>query len=469
MPIDTLPDEVLLVTFDFFVDEDAKNKKEVEAWQSLVHVCRRWRSVVFGSPCRLNLRLVCGANTPVRDTLDVWPPLPLVISGSAYQTNSEDNIIAVLERSDRVCQIDLRGSSFSPMEDVMAAMQQPFPELTDLVIKTPFGTATDLPDSFLGGSSPRLRRLKLYGVPFPGLPKLLLSTTHLVDLHLCYIPQSGYISPEVMATALSTLTSLRSLDLKYLFFRSRPDPASQPPPTRSLLPVLETLSFEGVTEYLDDFVARIDAPRLNGLCVAFFDQFVSDTPQFTQLISRTSAFEVLETAHVAFEVDGAVVKLSSETSGFARLSVKISCGELHDQLSSLEQVLTLCLPPVSTAASEDLYIYENIHPDWPDYIEDTLLGLLRPFTAVKNLYLCKDIAPRIALALQGLVGDRTTEVLPALENFFLEGLQPQGPMQKGIRMFIAARQLSDHPVAVFPLSERERYMEMRNLDLEFDE
>jgi F-box-like len=168
MPIDTLPDEVLLVIFDFFVDEDAKIKKEVEAWQSLVHVCRQWRSVVFGSPRRLSLRLVCGANTPVRDTLDVWPPLPLVIACSTFRTNSEDNVIAVLERSDRVRQIDLRDNSFSPMENVMAAMQQPFPELTDLVIKTHFGTVTDLPDSFLGGSSPRLRCLKLYGVPFPG-------------------------------------------------------------------------------------------------------------------------------------------------------------------------------------------------------------------------------------------------------------------------------------------------------------
>ena len=216
-------------------------------------------------------------------------------------------------------------------------------------------------------------------------------------------------------------------------------------------------------------MARIDAPRLNGLGVAFFNKIVLDTPQLAQLISRTSAFKVLETAHVAFEVDGAAVKLSSEISGYAGLNVKISCGGLHEELSSLQQVFTSCLPPLSTSTSEDLYIYDNMHPDWPDYIEDTLLELLRPFTAVKNLYLLKEIVSCIAPALQGLIGDRTTEVLPALENIFLEGLQPQGPDQKGIRMFIAARQLSDHPVTAFPLSEQERYMQMRNWDLEFDE
>ena len=49
-----LPDDVLLAIFDFCGD-----KYELEAWQTLVHVCRRWRSVVLGSPRRLGLQLVC--------------------------------------------------------------------------------------------------------------------------------------------------------------------------------------------------------------------------------------------------------------------------------------------------------------------------------------------------------------------------------------------------------------------------
>jgi F-box-like len=44
-----LPDDVLLEIFDFYVnkDKDKYYKNEIEAWQTLVHVCRRWRSVVF--------------------------------------------------------------------------------------------------------------------------------------------------------------------------------------------------------------------------------------------------------------------------------------------------------------------------------------------------------------------------------------------------------------------------------------
>jgi hypothetical protein len=46
-------------------------KKKKDTWQTLVHVCRRWRTLVFGSPLFLKLELVCTVKTPARDTLDV--------------------------------------------------------------------------------------------------------------------------------------------------------------------------------------------------------------------------------------------------------------------------------------------------------------------------------------------------------------------------------------------------------------
>src|SRR6266852_5909729 len=80
-------------------------KTVTEVWQSLVHVCQRWRSLVFQSPRRLNLRLVCTPKTPTRDTLDVWPALPLIVWGSRALSPDTDNIIAGLEHSNRVCQV----------------------------------------------------------------------------------------------------------------------------------------------------------------------------------------------------------------------------------------------------------------------------------------------------------------------------------------------------------------------------
>jgi hypothetical protein len=120
------------------------------------------------------------------------------------------------------------------------------------------------------------------------------------------------------------------------------------------------------------------------------------------------------------------------------------------QLSSIEQVCNSSFHPISTV--EDLYL-EHKYSElvWKnDAIENTLcLQLLVLFTPVKNLYLSKEFALGIAATLQELVGSRITEVLPSLQNIFVEGLEPSGPFQKNIGQFIAARQLSDHPVAIF--------------------
>jgi hypothetical protein len=66
------------------------------------------------------------------------------------------------------------------------------------------------PDSLSGGYAPDLQVLLLQGIPLLGLPKLLLSVTHLVDRRLLEIPLSVYFS----VTVLSTLTSLRFLNLE---------------------------------------------------------------------------------------------------------------------------------------------------------------------------------------------------------------------------------------------------------------
>jgi hypothetical protein len=67
---------------------------------------------------------------------------------------------------------------------------------------------------------------------------------------------------------------------------------------------------------------------------------------------------------------------------------------------------------------------------------------------VKNLYLSKELAPSVVPALQDLVGGRTTEVFPNLQNIFLEELQESGPVQEGIGKFIGARQATGHPITV---------------------
>ena len=466
MTIGILPDDVLLVIFDFYVEEDPHekcSKKCIEAWQSLVHVCRRWRSVVFGSPRRLNLEIVCTRETPVKDILDIWPALPLLIEDSPDGTNGTegfDNIMAALEHNDRVHEIRLMYIPNSYLEKVLDKLQEPFPELTDLVLWCD-ETIPVNPHPLLGGGSapPHLGGLELYGVSFPGLPKFLLSATHLHTLFLERIPDFGYIPPNVMVAALSRMTGLEVLCLKFQSPRS--GLTSRCPPIHSVLPVLTCFLFKGASKYLEDLVAHVDIPRLNKLSITFFEQITFDTPQFIQFVSRTPRLKPLTKACVIFEDDTAWVNLSSPTSGNGGLNVQISYKELDWRLYSLDQVClcTLCLPPLSML--EDLYIYQapNWQPDWQGNIENPLwLELLHPFNAAKNLYLAKMFAP-IVPALQ--------EVLPTLQNIFLEGLQPLGPVQEGIGKFVAARQLSGHHLTV-SLWERDSELPMRFFDVESD-
>ena len=458
IPIEILPDDVLLEIFHFHVDKawDGHGYRgEMKAWQSLVHVCRRWRSVVFGSPRRLHLQLVCSAKTPARNTVDVWPTLPLVIQDFDYDRGSVDNIVALLERSDlvrRINQITLWDVSSSELEDLSKAMQVPFPELTHLVLyHDETEPVLSLSDSFLGGSAPRLRSLLLRHIPYPGLPKLLLSATHLTQLYLDDIPHSGYISPEAMVACLSTLTSLERLSLTFKFPPPRTDRESRrlPPPTRTILTVLEHFWFKGDVEYLEHLVARIDAPRLRRLDITFFNDIVFFTPQLTRFISHTTMLEEFNVASIALLDAAASITLSSAYEDFGEcLKVSISCTELDWQLSFLEQVCTSSFPSLSML--QDLYMRGRPWPqDWKDIVDYVQwLELLHSFTTVKNLYLSKELVPCVVPALQDLVRGRTTEVLPNLQNIFLEEPEESGPVQEGIEKFVAARQVTGHPITV---------------------
>ena len=152
-----------------------------------------------------------------------------------------------------------------------------------------------------------------------------------------------------------------------------------------------------------------------------------------------------------FNNSTASTELRYRTSKFGLddLLIVISCREPDRQLSSIEQICNSSLHPLS--AVEDLYIeHQYSQLVWKnDAIENTLwLELFLPFTAVKNLYLSKEFAPGIATTLQELVGGRIAVVLPRLQNIFVEGLEHSGPIQENIGQFVAARQLSDHPIDI---------------------
>ena len=443
-----LPDLALLEIFDFYMDERRLS------WDVLVFVCRKWRNLVLGSPRRLGLRLYYDARTPVGGY--VWPPFPIIIEAIYRDSWGVDNILAALQHNDRICQLDLFGFPSSQLDKILAVMQQPFPALTYLRIWPTYPEDTlPVPASFLNGCSPRLQTLKLCRIPFPGLPKLILSATNLATLSLEDIPRSGYISPEAMVTCLSELTRLETLCIEFISPRSFPDQKSpcSPPWTRTLLPALTSLQMQGVNEYLEDFVARIDAPLLNDLIIIFYYGQIYDTPQVDQFIGRTPKFESCHVAQVVFsDVDTSValIPITLLRTPDTRLELRVLCSQPDDQLLSQVEVCNSSFPQ-AIATVDHLYLlahgFWNCQPD--DNIENGhWLDFLRPFTGVERIYIHSEFTPYIPLALQDLVEEGVTEVLPALRTLFLEEEPSQPDVRDAIEQFVAARRLAGCPITV---------------------
>ena len=187
-------------------------------------------------------------------------------------------------------------------------------------------------------------------------------------------------------------------------------------------------------------MTRIDAPQLNTLQITLFNQIDFDTQRLAQFINRTPKLGKCDEVHVKIS-DWSVHVL------FGTLEISIHSREPDRGFSFVAQACNSSFP----STVEDLYIeHPYLQLFWHDYaIDNTLwLQVLLPFTAVKNLYLCREFGPGITAALQELVGARITEVLPGLQNIFVESLQPSGTFQENIGQFVASRQLSDHPSTI---------------------
>ena len=329
--IHMLPNTALLEIFQFYMDDLAARMDGT--WYTLVHVCQRWRGIALGSPDspnRLNLQLYCTHSTPVMKTLKVWPPLPIAIRIYDLAISDINNILVAIDHNDRICELTLCRVLTSQLKKVVRAMEIPFPGLKSLKLEpSEDDTMLEVPTSFLGGSAPILQSLCFYHISFPELPKLLLTATCLVHLELAGIPHSGYISPEAMADCLSALTRLEDLHIGfedlYLKFeptRSHPVQKSQhlPPHTRTL-PNLTKLQFRGTNEYLEDLVARIEAPVLDNLGIMVFRQLTFDTPQLAKFIRRTPKFKANDESRVVHFNQNISVTIPQTFDGNVNLTV----------------------------------------------------------------------------------------------------------------------------------------------------
>jgi hypothetical protein len=268
-----LPDDVLFEIFDFY-GIDCEVCCYPWRWHTLVHVCRRWRQIIFASPLRLELQFVCTPRTRVRELLEFLPPsIPITIrnyfdtppapgSESAPSIKDGSQVIAALEQRDDVYSIDLEDLPSSVLEKLATTMQGTYPTLVYILLSAADEAAPILRNEFLGGSAPCLDRIWLRGIPFPDAPQLFSSTRDLVHLRLQRIPDSGYFPPDAMITALSTCTKLESILIDFIG-NPYPDLTGQeiaPLSTHISLPALNCFAFEGHGKYFHYFFSRIENP-----------------------------------------------------------------------------------------------------------------------------------------------------------------------------------------------------------------
>ena len=455
MTIDILQDDVLLEIFDSY------RKLEIRLegmwmweWQKLLHVCRRWRDIVLASPRRLDLKVQCNRSTPTRELLDIWPSLPIsIFCHSRGKDRGNHDLVAALQQRSRISWINLSCTTWEEMKQFATAMDKPFPVLTHLYASisdtnlTAVTGARLLPDSFLGGSAPRLESFDLQDTAFPALPNLVLSASHFSYLRLRHIPRAGYIPPETMVTFLLPLYNLKVLDIGFFSPESPTLQITPPPSTHALLPSLTTFWFDGDSDYLADFIARIDTPMLDNLQImTYFSDPIPNVPQFHKFIDRADRIKTFTQAEVHLNTDELDVIFKSPSN----LGLSISCETSDPPLVAMMRLLAKLLSIPSQVERLELHEFA-IEEEWQDGIENShWLQLLNLFVSVKSLYVDVGLGPFIAPALEELTEERVTEVLPSLENLVIEDLGSDDSefVEETIRSFISMRQLSGRPVVL---------------------
>ena len=468
--IDMLTGDVLLDIFVFYRNNHDYSLRLVWEWDLLAHVCRKWRQIIFESPHRLNLQILCTHKTPVMKNLGIWPAFPLVIDYNYSYSRATDNVIAALGHPDRVCYVKLTVTD-SQLAPMAALMLERFPLLTHLYIYSEDRSAPVFTTEFLGGSAPRLQELGLSGISYPALPRLLLSASGLVTLRLHNISAIGYISPETVVRCLAALPQLETLIVGFRasyrpslsdpfdstsFFSSltasSPDSLSDQilPPLvtqKIVLPALTDFQFKGGFDYLEDIIPHIDCPRLEDITIECLYQYEDlEVARLSKFIDRSvgpfsHAYVSLLSSRLAFNLDR-----HANHKGWGRhtdgTSISFAMAESH--VFEMTQVLSQFSVAFSTIIHLELKVKVKV------FIEESTsnvdwLHLLRQFPAMQMLYVSREHARVIALALEDIKAEMVAEELPSLALICLEG-QPASFVEKF--EFVAARRLTDHPVTV---------------------
>jgi len=383
-------------------------------WFKLAHVCGKWRRIVLASPSRLDLSLVLIERNPgnMKTVLTRrFQPLPIRID-YAYgsPTNNDVNrVVTALKQPDRVHGIAFKGQD-SQLQKVFREMKRPFPALERLEIRHSHTEEyLSLPQTFLRGSAPRLRRLKMWTVRLKSISQLLSSTTAIVELSLKIDTVFGPSPTASLVAYLQAMPCLRWLTLRLPIGISPTRIPASPETGGKIVPLskLTFFYFYGHRVFLDGLLSGLAAPSLQTFDIEFRDSFISPTRHTSRFVtdinSEPHAFRVIYSNCRSFSLS------------LLAHSERIDDPEPHFNFYSQDVMqISNALSP-KLAMVEELFLISYSGSSPPETLWHSFLELFR---SVKVLRLQHKVMFDIAHSLQQDQGE-SAPVLPSLEEIVL--------------------------------------------------
>jgi hypothetical protein len=257
-----------------------------------------------------------------------------------------------------------------------------------------------------------------------------------------------------LVAGLAASTSLLCLFIEFNSSHSLPNQNSLPPVTRTVLPALSTIEFEGASDYLEDLVARIDCPKLEHNKISYLHRCASfRAARLMEFMDRLEnpRLRQIPWLDVHFLSEGIFLWFSHlHHMGFTWITFKgTKWGVSH-----LIQMFRQFSPKLSEVCHLSIK-YDPERPPGPEIGPNEWVQLLHPFTTVQTLHVKDEVhhdPPAVEGVTREIVPGADSELLPALGLLYLE-CGPQVAYLAFLENFVAARRLSSCPVTAVKCQE----------------
>ena len=328
-------------------------------------------------------------------------------------------------------------------------IDEEFPILEYLILgpRMTDSEALTLPETL---QAPNLHHLTLNSFAFPIQSPLQPTATGLVTLFLIVVHPRTYFQPNVLLQWISFIPQLETLTIGFRLAIPNHDVERQlthtPITTHITLPNLCFFLFQGISAYLEAVVFRITTPRLETLQIQLFNQLTFSVPCLQQFVNTTENLR-LDDAVIMFKDKEINVLMSPRGADLYPFIVKIGCGHLNWQVSSVAQIFNGLSQGLSVVEHLDFRheVHNQSSEEHNDVDQIERRNLLRPFSNVKTLRIEDGLVEQLSCCLRLEDGELPLELFPELQELTYSG---SGNTDNAFISFIDACQNAGRPVTL---------------------